>query len=77
VQPALPVPYPPRSHCQGNGTGVSQMTFAPFSQEGRGAGWEVGESFKGKKLFKKLWNAALQLASVQESDILSFPRIGR
>ncbi len=25
------------------------MTFAPFSQEGRGAGWEIGENFKGKK----------------------------
>ena len=22
------------------------MTFAPFSQGGRGAGWEVGENFK-------------------------------
>src|SRR5207248_7556061 len=27
-------------------------------------------------VFQKLWTAALQLASVQESDILSFPRIG-
>ena len=27
-------------------------------------------------VFQKLWSAALQLASVQESDILSFPRIG-
>jgi hypothetical protein len=26
------------------------MTFGPFSQEGSGVGWEVGENFKGKKL---------------------------
>jgi CRISPR-associated protein (TIGR02710 family) len=28
-----------------------------------------------ESVFQKLWSAALQLASVQESDILSFPRI--
>ncbi len=29
------------------------MTFAPFSQEGRGAGWEVGYNFKGKKPWER------------------------
>src|SRR5207249_4912293 len=35
----------PSAPLPGIGNGVSQMTFAPFSQEGRGAGWEVGENF--------------------------------
>lgn len=29
------------------------------------------------KVHEQLWSASLQLASIQESDILSFPRIGR
>ena len=43
MQPDLPVRKPP-GPLSGTGNGVIQMTIAPSSQGGRGAGWEVGEN---------------------------------
>ncbi len=43
MQPDLPVRKPP-GPLSGTGNGVIQMTIAPSSQGGSGAGWEVGEN---------------------------------
>ena len=48
------------------------MTFAPFSQEARGAGWEVGENFNGKKQLSPL--PILHPLAEQEKDRLSEDR---
>ena len=45
MQPDLPVRKPP-GPLSGTGNGVIQMTIAPSSQGGSGAGWEVGEKCK-------------------------------
>jgi hypothetical protein len=48
------------------------MTFAPFSQEGRGAGWEVGENFRGKKPLSPLPSALFQAEIGAEQGYAQF-----
>ena len=71
VQPDLPVRKPP-GPLSGTGNGVIQMTIAPSSQGGSGAGWEVGELTRSPSCSSPLSHRRGQNRSYEGKELYLF-----